>query len=170
VVVMVVTLVVNDSTNYTSKLGGNGVVLSAPCNCLSETMFNSEHDLSELRVSDLHHIEDASSKSLALEAFSLASQASILFMLLVLESSDLDGLGRELGVETVLEQSTDWNVIDTGLDTVAQTFSYHVLRNIDNSVDHSTVVGDQNLSVVGTEDFNVVALLQDGTTVGEFSI
>jgi hypothetical protein len=32
------------------------------------------------------------------------------------------------------------------------------------------VVGDQNLGSVGTEDFDVVALLEDGTSVGEFGV
>jgi hypothetical protein len=32
------------------------------------------------------------------------------------------------------------------------------------------MVGDQDLGVVGSEDFNVVSVLQDGTTVGEFSV
>jgi hypothetical protein len=45
-----------------------------------------------------------------------------------------------------------------------------ILGNVDDDVDQSTVVGDQSLGVVGTEDLNVVTLLQDGTSVGEFSV
>jgi hypothetical protein len=90
--------------------------------------------------------------------------------LFVLESSDLDGLVEESGVVTMFEQSTDGDVIDTLLDTIAQTSGSLVLGNVDNDVDHGTLIGDQDLGVVGTENFNVVTLLQDGTSVGEFSV
>jgi len=133
-------------------------------------VFNTEHSFAQLGVADLHHVEYTSTESLTLESFSLAPQTGVLLMSLVLEGSDLDGLVNESGVVTMFEQSTDGDVIDTGLNTVAQTRSTLVLGDVDDYVDQSTVVGDQSLCVVGSEDFNVVALLQDGTTVGEFSV
>jgi len=133
-------------------------------------VLNTEHGSAHDGVADLHHVEDTSTESLASKTFSLAPQTSVLFGSLVLEGSDLDGLGDESGVMTMLEQTTDGYVIDTGLDTVAQTGGALGLGDVDDDVDQSSVVGDQSLSVVGSEDFNVVALLQDGTSVGEFSV
>jgi len=73
-------------------------------------------------------------------------------------------------VESSLEETRNGQVIDTSSDSGADTMYSHSLGNVDDNVDQSTEVGDQNLGSVGTEDFDVVTLLEDGTSVGEFSV
>jgi hypothetical protein len=100
----------------------------------------------------------------------LTPESGILGSILVSEGSEVNSARGELRVESGLEETRNGQVIDTSLDSGADTMYSHSLGNIDDYVDQSTKVGDQNLGSVGTEDFYVVTLLEDGTSVGEFSV
>jgi len=145
-------------------------MVSSPSDFTSEIVLNTEHVSSLVGVADLHDIEDASIELVTVETLSLAPQAGVSFLFLALEVADVDSSGDDSGVESALEQTSNWHVSDSADDTVAKTSGCNVVGNIDNYVDEPAVVGDQDLSTVGSSDFDVVTLLEDSTTVGEISV